>query len=290
MYSKQSFKNKKLVKNAKRWYKSFVGSEVREVFPPSGYSTVFEENFIELLDMDVWRYAEAWGCVHPDMLYQYYDGSFVKVSSNGLVLQLRNIPKTFHNTDVGEWERYKVPEVFEVPTGVGKLSSKIGWRYGWFEAWIQLPEGKWQWPAFWFVSLNSWPPEIDVFEAYSVVSSQYSDYTCLGFLNKKSWQKIEPNIHYGFIKDGTKESYGSYNVPVAQATRRFVQYVCHWESEFIRIYYDGILVFEVTDSKILKWFNDVMSVIFSAGRYDSEHIPEETEMYIKSFRVLQKQL
>ena len=63
--------------------------------------------------------------------------------------------------------------------------------------------------------------------------------------------RIQPNLHYGVVEDGTKEMYGSYDVAVADCTDRLVQYVCHWEKDFIRIYYDGALVFETTDQKIL---------------------------------------
>lgn len=294
MCNKQDWKNKKNVRNARKWYDSYVYPEVRKINPPTNYRVTFSETFSGMMNPDVWRYGQSWGLFHPANLSQYFDtdGTYTKFTPNGLTLQLRNVPKTFHNTDVPPWDRSKVPEVFEIPTAIGILTSKIGWRYGWFDSWIQLAEGMWQWPAFWFSSLNSWPPEIDVVEGYSKVGPQYDDYTCLGFLNKKPGQKIEPTIHYGSVEEGSKESYGSYNVPVAEATRRFVQYVCHWEPDFIRIYYDGILVYEVTDPEMLKWFNDntknTMGVIFNAGRFDLQNTPSESEMYVKCFNVYQK--
>lgn len=45
-------------------------------------------------------------------------------------------------------------------------------------------------------------------------------------------------MHWGKTEDNTKQMWGAYDVPVYNATERFVQYVCHWEKEFIRIYYD----------------------------------------------------
>jgi beta-glucanase (GH16 family) len=185
-----------------------------------------------------------------------------------------------------------MPEEFTIPVGVGYVSTKKYWQYGWFEAWIQLPEGQSYWPAFWLTGQNGWPPEIDILEAYSQNGPKYEERSLFGIGKKIPYQKIQPNIHYGKTEDGTKKDYGSYDIPVAKCTERFVQYVCHWEENFIKIHYDGILVLEITDQKILKSFNgdnDQMYVIFNHGLHqDFPGNPQESSMIIKSFRVLQK--
>ena len=87
--------------------------------------------------------------------------------------------------------------------------------------------------------------------------------------------------------------YGPYDVAIADCTNRLVQYICHWEKDFLRIYYDGALVFETTDPKILKWYNgekDQMVVIFNHGRNEHQPnvLPNESAMIIRSFSVSQK--
>ncbi|KKC27753.1 family 16 glycosylhydrolase [Sphingomonas sp. SRS2] len=51
----------------------------------------------------------------------------------------------------------------------GALTTRGTWgqTYGYFEARLQLPDDKGAWPAFWLMPTDgSWPPEIDIMEAY----------------------------------------------------------------------------------------------------------------------------
>ena len=51
----------------------------------------------------------------------------------------------------------------------GALTTRGTWgqTYGYFEARLQLPDEKGAWPAFWLMPTDgSWPPEIDIMEAY----------------------------------------------------------------------------------------------------------------------------
>ena len=278
---------------AHRRAKNYQG-EVRSVQQPENYTLVFQDLFNQPLNTEKWRYGMRWGDFHPDALYQYYDtnGTLSYVSTEGLVLELRNIPKTYIKRQLPEWRQSpNMPEEFTIPTGVGLVTSNEGWQYGWFEAWIKLPKGQSYWPAFWLSGVNSWPPEIDIFEAYS---EQGPDYDGKSLFGKMKGKRIQPNLHYGVVEEGSKEMYGPYDVPVADCTDRFVQYACHWESDFIKIYYDGALVFETTDPDVLKWYNrekDQMLVIFNHGRMKDQPnggLPYESAMIIKSFSVWQK--
>lgn len=263
---------------------------------PLGYQPVFVDEFNEKLSQDKWRYGMTWGDFHPDTLHQYYDnnGSLSYVSARGLTLELRKIPKTYKKADLPDWRTSKImPEVFTIPVGVGMVSSKQAWQYGWFEAYVQLPEGQSYWPAFWLTGDNSWPPEIDIFEGYSHLGPKYNKPTIFGKQFESEHRKIQPNLHYGSVERGTKEQYRSYDVPVWNATGRYVQYVCHWERDFIKIYYDGTLIFETVDPEILKWYNTVTSsqhVVFNHGLHEHHtENPDESAMFIKSFKVYQNQ-
>ena len=265
--------------------------ETRSVSLPNGYSQVFLDKFESPLNQENWRYGPGWGDFHPDGLYQYYDtdGTLSYVSPEGLILELRNNPKTYVKSELPDWRQTpQLPDKFTIPTGVGYVTSKIGWQYGWFESWVQLPYGQSYWPAFWLSGVNSWPPEIDIFEAYSDQSPDYAKKHSLG-----KTSRIQPNLHYGVVENGTKEMYGPYDVAVADCTNRLVQYVCHWEKDFIRIYYDGGLVFETTDQKILNWYNgekDQMKIILNHGRTENQPngLPNESAMIVRSVSVSQK--
>jgi hypothetical protein len=108
-----------------------------------------------------------------------------------------------------------------------------------------------------------WPPEIDIFEGFS----NDGEYNRMKFPKLKN-VKIQPNLHYGNVNQNTKDDYGAYDVPVFDATKRFVQYVCHWEKDFIKIYYDGNLIFETKDKDILKWYNNETDKIDCYNRLD----------------------
>jgi len=297
---KLKHKFRDIILNVFRVFKAYIHlkkykGENRSVSPPSDYKTIFEDKFEnDSINTNVWRYGQIWGDFHPNEPYQYYDdrGDLAHVSSEGLVLELRNKPKTYIKSQLPEWRRTpEMPEVLTIQTGVGMLSTKEAWQYGWFEAWIKLPKGQSYLPAFWLTGLNSWPPEIDILEAPSTKGPEYEGNFLFWKIKNK---KIQPNLHYGKMESGTLGMYGAYDVPVADCTKRFVQYVCHWESNFIRIYYDGIMIFETTDKKILKWYNgerDQMFVVLNHAKSKKnppDRLPDESDMIVKSFRVCQK--
>ncbi|MTH65087.1 glycoside hydrolase family 16 protein [Paracoccus shanxieyensis] len=53
-------------------------------------------------------------------------------------------------------------------TGMVSLADTWAQAYGYYEITARIPEGKGHWPAFWLAPAGiGWPPEIDIFEAYS---------------------------------------------------------------------------------------------------------------------------
>jgi hypothetical protein len=273
------------------WYHLYKKGRERSIKSPDGYTEVFSDNFTGELDLNEWRYGMPWGSFHPDNLTQYYDtdGKLSRITDEGIALDIRNWPKTFYKKDLPEWQQTsEMPEVFTIPVGVGYISTKRSWKYGWFEAWIKIPKGQHYWHAFWTSGAYSWPPEIDIFEGYSDASATYGGNRPLKLTNRK----IQPNLHYGIVENGTKAAYGTYNNQIADLTERYVQFVCHWEEDHITIYYDGHRVFECTEEKVLDWFNKDNSdqfIIFNHGvSIDYPLDPEETSMVVKNFRILQR--
>lgn len=284
---KDSLQNLKLNLINVVWARKFPAGN-RILTPPSDYQIVFEDLFTKPLDTKLWRYAMPWGDFHPKALHQYYDndGTLSYVSPKGLILELRKLPKKIIKSQLPDWRQTpEMPDEFIIPVGVGYVTTKDSWQYGWFEATIQLPKGKSYWNAFWLSGKETWPPEIDIFEAYSHEGPEYQS-------GLSKWRKIQPNLHYGIVEEGSKAMYGAYDNSVTDATERFVQYACHWEREFIKIFYDGKMVFQCTDPEILKWYNKPNAsqfMILGHGLHENHpENPDESVMIVRSVKIFQK--
>jgi hypothetical protein len=277
---------------AKKWAGKFNG-ETRSVQPPAGYQPVFVDDFTSPIDRQKWLLNPVWGDFHSDNLTMYFDttGEMARVGENGLELWLKREPKSWKRDSLPLWrQRQTMPETITIPVGVGMIHSRRAWKWGWFEAWIQLPKGSPYWPAFWLSGAETWPPEIDIFEGYSHLGEKYQAKTLLG--GEKPNRKIQPNLHWGDSATNTVQ-WGGKDVEVADCTERLVQYACLWEPDRIEIYYDGIKVFQCTDRRVLDWFNretSAQNLIINHGYHkDWAHVePEESRMLVRSVRVLQK--
>ena len=63
------------------------------------------------------------------------------------------------------------------------------------------------------------------------------------------------------------------------------------EEDFIRIYYDGIMVFECTNPEVLKWYNKdrhEQFIIINNGVHDTGEVPNECAMEVRRVAVYQK--
>jgi len=275
-----------LSNNLKNWHLQFkawllsrksVEGE-RKVLPPSDYELVFEDNFNKPKLSDEWIISQPWGEFHPDNLYQYWpkDDDCVYVSPDGLVLELRNYSKTFIKSELPPWQQKpELPEEFTIDWAAGLIYLKTPYKFGWFEANVQLPEDTSQWAAFWLCGNESWPPEIDVFESYTK--------------DNPDDIKIRPNIHWGSNENNTKKNYGAPRIHIKDPHKRYVQYAVHWTENFIKFYYDGQLV-QVCENKQMLLDNAFLqNVIFNNGIKKIDGITSrQSAMLIKNFKIYQK--
>lgn len=220
-----------------------------------------------------WITSERWGQVHPDKSHWWYDESCVEIDKdNYLHLTTKYNPKYF-------------PEIDKNATiGVGLVSCTTKFGFGIYSITAKLPKGENLWPAFWMWSWDSWPPEIDVFEAYSDSKGSYLKPRLskpLGFWN------VQTNVHYkegdSNKMTGGKTHYFGFKDP----SKHFIEYTLIWQKDAIKLYYDNRLVRTITDKNILDQFNKTkMNVILNNGvTEDVDRLsPPNSDFIIKKFK------
>lgn len=217
-----------------------------------------------------WLTQERWGQIHPDKTICWYDASCVEIDQYGyLHLKTKYNPKTFNDLNITS------------NVGIGLVSCTTKLYHGVYEIEAKLPRGKNLWPAFWMYSFDSWPPEIDVFEAYTVNDSSY--FTWNPF---KPWN-VQTNIHYNeksVIKSiGSNVHYWGYKDP----SKNFIKYKVDWQRDYIKFYYNDYMVRCITDKSILDQFNRTTMNVILNNSIDSNvdiNNPPISDFIIKYFK------
>lgn len=117
---------------------------------------------------------------------------------------------------------------------------KQGWKYGWFEARINLPSGKGTWPAFWMMpvgndwSTNPWPMcgEIDIMEEVGCVPNEVSS-----------------SIHTQDYNH-TKNTQKTHAMKISKAEGDYHVYALEWTEDAITTYVDGKVQLAVKKSAL----------------------------------------
>lgn len=207
-------------------YKSF-GCDEPEV---NKMKLSFSDKF-SFFDTNKWRIGQPWGKFHPDFTYQYYGDDSITIKDEYLVLTQFYNPKKIEN--------------IEIPQSVGLITSIDSFGYGFYKFECKLPKGVGLWPAIWLSCVDSWPPEIDILEGYSNEKSDYNN-------------NLQSNLHYDFGEN--KKSTGARNHPVFSNDDKIIL-GCHFTKDFIKIYYNGYLVRQITSDNILNFFRDKKMII-----------------------------
>lgn len=221
---------------------------------------VFEDNF-KFFNKDEWRIGQPWGEFHPDFPYQYYGKDSVFIKDDCLILNQIYSPKQLIT-----W--YDSNKVYDIPYSVGLVTSFRSFEYGFYEFEVELPYGTGLWPAVWLSCVDSWPPEIDIIEAYSDDKDNYKN-------------NLQSNFHFNM--GDTKENSGARNHPVSSPYDK-LKLGCWWSKDFIKIYYNGHLVRQITSNNILKWFRDKKMMIILNNAIRSEYT-KQIESQISEFKI-----
>jgi beta-glucanase (GH16 family) len=228
----------------------------------SKMSLVFDDEFVSL-DPSNWRIGQPWGLFHPDFPNQYYGFDSVSVRNNKLVLNQIYSPKKFTNDN----------KTYDIPYSVGLITTYKSFGYGFYEFEVQLPYGVGLWPAVWLGCYDTWPPEIDIIEAYSDANSDYKF-------------RLESNLHFNTTEN--KETSGARSHPISDPLKN-LKLSCWVTKDFIKIYYDGYLVRKTTSEDVLKWFRDKkFMVILNNGvrhGFESNLTEQYSEFFVNYVRV-----
>ena len=220
---------------------------------------IFEDNF-QSFNKDVWRIGQPWGKFHPESPYQYYGDESVFIQNDCLILNQIYLPK-----QLTTWED---PKVYDIPYSVGLVTSYESYGYGFYEFEVELPYGSGLWPAVWLSCVDSWPPEIDILEAYSNNKCNYGS-------------NLQSNFHFNM--GNKKESSGARNHPVSSSYDK-LKLGCWWSKDFIKIYYNGHLVRQITSDYIIKWFRDKKMLVILNNAIRPEYT-KGIESQISEFKI-----
>jgi beta-glucanase (GH16 family) len=210
-----------------------------------------------------WITQQPWGDYHPSFPDWWYDPSCVEVTDNILRLQTKR------------HERKTDSHINKI--GAGLVTSVDTFGYGVFEAEVMLPMGTGLFPAFWLWGSKSWPPEIDIFEGWSRKNGLYTSKWI-------PYYSLASNVHYNISPNNQSIKSKSHMI-WKRFDREFINFKLIWTSEEISIYYNSKLVRQVTDSNILKWFQDnKMWVLFNNGIDKIQEYKNDSVMLIKNFK------
>jgi beta-glucanase (GH16 family) len=138
--------------------------------------------------------------------------------SNGILSIIASSSEPAILKAAGSWAKYTS----------GLLTSQYSFsqRYGYFEIRAKLPTGRGVWPAFWLLPTDkTWPPEIDILEAFGDTSSE--------------GQGGRSDIHYAIHSQDKKYSCEGWYDTKTDVTAGFHTYGADVEPDGVTYYFDG---------------------------------------------------
>lgn len=204
-----------------------------------GYELTFVDNFNSVSwgrgDLKkqglLWGIGEDWGPFHPGWPNKYF-GEPKLGDDSCAIFYAKYAPKKF----IHEGEEIEIPYVVSWLNTVHTFRQ----QYGRFECRMTLPKEKGTWPAFWLWG-PTWPPEIDVIEAYGRETGEDIVYQ-------------EINIHWR-NKKGKRRHVVPWKIKIddydENISERFHEFVLEWNPDGMYFYTDGVLVFQYTNKRVL---------------------------------------
>lgn len=173
-----------------------------------GWVLTFSDEFnSKQVDYTKWKDHYYWGGRHQSGSYVYYSPNQFEFTDTTVKLLL--------NKNVGA-SKDSIPFV----SGMLDSSPSFKQKYGYFEIRCMLPETQGFWPAFWLVSDEAWPPEIDIFEIFTNFNSR--------ILMTQHWKD----------KNGKRKMHPKTK-KIPDAGKNFNTYAIEWNEKEIIWYVNG---------------------------------------------------
>jgi beta-glucanase (GH16 family) len=123
---------------------------------------VFDDEFQgHTLDKTKWATCWSYGCATTDPS-MWYSATNVIIGDGIVRLRVEDQPQKQHGRVIPY-----TSAMISTGAGSGKSTPRFTAQYGYFEARLRVPAGPGLWPAFWLLTPEQRPPEIDVMEVLS---------------------------------------------------------------------------------------------------------------------------
>lgn len=233
-----------------------------------------------------WRMdAEGGRKIHPDSPYEYYHPDCVKMCGDDISLTVIDRPcKVKHWNDV----------IYDSKYARGMIRSAEPFTYGTFVLECVLPKGNMLHSSFWLTNENTWPPEIDVFEAYTNSVGCYLRWPAKA--SKRTLlpvYAVESNMHYSDGDGNHRQTFADRCVvgKLGRPASRTCEYRLEWTAGSVTISYDGSVVRRVSDDEYPELFEDLnrhpyMFVYINTGLREDRFNGVKREMVVRSFSYL----
>jgi beta-glucanase (GH16 family) len=212
-----------------------------------GYDLMFSDEFdLEYLDAEKWNTSNC-GCrVHPGDPTKYRSDNNVMINYN---LNLMSDNANFHISDCGN--EYDIKYTYGLIENY-KYFSQLENTYGYYEIRCKISKGVGMWPAFWLWGINSWPPEIDIFEFWTT--------------DKCNW--FNSNYHW-MENDNHKQKPYTHRTLSINLSENFHLYGLKWTKNYLKFYFDNMLIRKI-------WVNEStpMRIVANNG-IDTEKIKND---------------
>lgn len=198
-----------------------------------GWELTFNDEFNnKKIDFSKWQDLYYWGGRFNKGDLTYYGKDQFDFTDSTLIIKA---------------EEKETKKGFPYTSGMLDGNQSFKQQYGYFEIRCKLPNSTGFWPAFWLVSTESWPPEVDIFEIYTSEPDRIS--ASLHWLNKNNTKKRR-----------TK------NRKIEDSSKGFHTYAVEWTPKKIVWYADGEKV--TTLRRGVKYFSYKMHIIVNLNVSD----------------------
>ena len=227
--------------------------------------------------------AEGGRKIHPDSPYEYYHTDCVSRDGENIILTVMERPQK-----VGHWNGV----VYDSRYARGMIRSVNPFTYGTFVLECVLPGGGNLHSSFWLTNEKIWPPEIDIFEAYTNRSGCYMRWPAE--LRKRTLlpvYAIESNMHYS-DSGGNHANTGADGCVVNKLRRpakKVNEYRMEWTKDRITVIYGGNVVRELREDDFPEIFADLnrhphMFLMINTGLRGDWFRGMKSGMVVRDFR------